>query len=180
MSIIWSGITEDGTIVPVQVTAEGKVVAVGDGPQGDYLPTSGGELTGPLTSSSTATFEGQIQTTGASYKFADGTEQSSAAVELIWASTNSPGVFQASSGFASVSAFDNYKYEYVFSTPKTDNLYAVVVTSFSGGGDINGDCFWKTTSRDNTGFVIQSIKYDDNGNPVNAGYNGHTLMVVGF
>lgn len=180
MSIIWSGITEDGTIVPVQVTAEGKVVAVGDGPQGEYLPTSGGQLTGPLTSSSTATFEGQIETTGASYKFADGTKQSSAAVTPLWASTNSGGDLQGNSGFASVTAINGFQYEYEFITPKTNNLYAVVVTSFSGGGDINGDCFWKTTSRFNTGFIIQSIKYNQDGNPVSAGYNGHTVMVLGF
>lgn len=49
MSVIWSGVTEEGAVVPVQVTDEGKVVAVGDGPQGDYLPTSGGNLTGDLT-----------------------------------------------------------------------------------------------------------------------------------
>jgi len=48
MSVIWSGITEEGAVVPVQVTDEGKVVAVGDGPQGDYLPITGGELTGDL------------------------------------------------------------------------------------------------------------------------------------
>ena len=153
---------------------------MGDGPQGDYLPTSGGQLTGPLTSTSTATFEGQIETTAASFKFADGTTQSTAAVSPLWASTNSPGVFQAQQGFSLVNGFDGYKYEYVFSTPKTDNLYSVVVTSFSGGGDINGDCFWKITSRNETGFVIQSCKYDENGNPINAGYNGHTLMVLGF
>jgi hypothetical protein len=49
MSVIWSGITEEGAVVPVQVTEEGKVVAVGDGPQGDYLPITGGNLTGDLT-----------------------------------------------------------------------------------------------------------------------------------
>ena len=49
MSVIWSGVTEEGAVVPVQVTAEGKVVAVGDGPEGDYLPITGGNLTGDLT-----------------------------------------------------------------------------------------------------------------------------------
>ena len=49
MSIIWSGLTEEGVIVPVQVTAEGKVVAVGDGPEGEYLKLTGGNLTGDLT-----------------------------------------------------------------------------------------------------------------------------------
>ncbi len=48
MSVIWSGITEEGAVVPVQVTEEGKVVAVSDGPVGDYLPITGGELTGDL------------------------------------------------------------------------------------------------------------------------------------
>lgn len=49
MSVIWSGLTEEGAVVPVQVTAEGKVVAVGEGPVGDYLPITGGNLTGTLT-----------------------------------------------------------------------------------------------------------------------------------
>ena len=49
MSVIWSGVTEEGAVVPVQVTAEGKVVAVGDGPEGEYLKLTGGNLTGDLT-----------------------------------------------------------------------------------------------------------------------------------
>ncbi len=69
MSVIWSGITEEGAVVPVQVTEEGKVVAVGDGPQGDYLPITGGNLTGDLTvdtdkielnSDGSASFSGNI------------------------------------------------------------------------------------------------------------------------
>jgi len=73
MSVIWSGITEEGAVVPVQVTEEGKVVAVGDGPQGDYLPITGGELTGDLEvdGSITAagpngsiTAAGKVETTG--------------------------------------------------------------------------------------------------------------------
>ena len=72
MTVIWSGVTEEGAVVPVQVTAEGKVVAVGDGPQGDYLPTTGGNLTGDLTlgtdkitldaADGSATFTGNIDT----------------------------------------------------------------------------------------------------------------------
>ena len=78
MSVIWSGVTEEGAVVPVQVTAEGKVVAVGDGPEGDYLPITGGELTGDLTVNEqielktdgsasfagSATFGGNITTSG--------------------------------------------------------------------------------------------------------------------
>ena len=68
MSVIWSGITEEGAVVPVQVTAEGKVVAVGDGPEGEYLKLTGGNLTGDLTvneqielkTSGNATFAGDV------------------------------------------------------------------------------------------------------------------------
>ena len=68
MSVIWSGVTEEGAVVPVQVTAEGKVVAVGDGPEGDYLKLTGGNLTGDLTvneqitlaTDGNATFDGDV------------------------------------------------------------------------------------------------------------------------
>ena len=68
MSVIWSGVTEEGAIVPVQVTAEGKVVAVGDGPEGEYLKLTGGNLTGDLTvnerielkTDGSATFAGSV------------------------------------------------------------------------------------------------------------------------
>ena len=49
--------------MPVQVTEEGKVVAVGDGPQGDYLPITGGELTGDLEVDGRITAAGRIQST---------------------------------------------------------------------------------------------------------------------
>ncbi len=70
MSVIWSGITEGGAVVPVQVTEEGKVVAVGDGPQGDYLPITGGTLTGDLkvegviTGDGSALFSAGVTSTG--------------------------------------------------------------------------------------------------------------------
>ncbi len=73
MSVIWSGVTEEGAVVPVQVTAEGKVVAVGDGPEGDYLKLTGGNLTGDLTvneqitlgaANGSATFIGDVQVGG--------------------------------------------------------------------------------------------------------------------
>ena len=47
-------------MVPVQVTEEGKVVAVGDGPQGDYLPITGGELTGDLEVDGSGKFKGYV------------------------------------------------------------------------------------------------------------------------
>ncbi len=48
MAVIWSGITEEGAIVPVQVTDEGKVVASSD--VGDkYMPKTGGNFTGDVS-----------------------------------------------------------------------------------------------------------------------------------
>ena len=80
MSVIWSGVTEEGAVVPVQVTAEGKVVAVGDGPEGEYLKLTGGNLTGDLTidtdkialnENGSASFAGNV-TTQATYRWGDG------------------------------------------------------------------------------------------------------------
>ncbi len=56
--------------MPVQVTEEGKVVAVGDGPEGDYLPITGGNLTGDLT---LGTDKIELNTNG-SASFAGGVE----------------------------------------------------------------------------------------------------------
>ena len=47
MSVIWSGITEGGAIVPVQVDESGRVVATG-GSSGDFVKISGDTMTGPL------------------------------------------------------------------------------------------------------------------------------------
>ena len=67
MTVIWSGVTEEGAVVPVQVTDEGKVVAVGDGPEGDYLKLTGGNLTGDLTVNEQITLatDGSITAAGA-------------------------------------------------------------------------------------------------------------------
>ena len=66
MSVIWSGITEEGAVVPVQVTEEGKVVAVGDGPEGDYVKKTGDNMTGDLT---LGTDEITLNATGGSTTF---------------------------------------------------------------------------------------------------------------
>ena len=47
MSVIWSGVTEQGAIVPVQVDETGKVLAT-VGPDGGYVRISGDVMTGPL------------------------------------------------------------------------------------------------------------------------------------
>jgi hypothetical protein len=89
MSVIWSGVTEEGAVVPVQVTAEGKVVAVGDGPEGDYLKLTGGNLTGDLTvneqitlatngSAELAGGKFEVRSSGAQYMLLTGEETASA------------------------------------------------------------------------------------------------------
>lgn len=47
MSVIWSGITEQGAIVPVQVDETGKVIATASVPD-EYVLRSGDTMTGPL------------------------------------------------------------------------------------------------------------------------------------
>ena len=47
MSVIWSGITEQGAVVPVQVSETGKVIATA-AVTGDYVKISGDTMTGPL------------------------------------------------------------------------------------------------------------------------------------
>lgn len=47
MSVIWSGITEQGAVVPVQVDETGKVIATASIPA-DYVLKSGDTMTGPL------------------------------------------------------------------------------------------------------------------------------------
>ena len=49
MSVIWSGITEQGAIVPVQVDETGRVVSVSAEPSGDFVEKTGDNMTGPLT-----------------------------------------------------------------------------------------------------------------------------------
>ena len=49
MSVIWSGITEAGAVVPVQVDETGKVIATAAVPGGDYVKKTGDNMTGDLT-----------------------------------------------------------------------------------------------------------------------------------
>lgn len=47
MSVIWSGITEQGAVVPVQVDETGKVIATASIPD-EYVLKSGDTMSGPL------------------------------------------------------------------------------------------------------------------------------------
>jgi len=49
MSVIWSGVTEEGAVVPVQVDETGKVIATAAVPGGDYVKKTGDNMTGDLT-----------------------------------------------------------------------------------------------------------------------------------
>ena len=49
MSVIWSGVTEEGAVVPVQVDETGKVIATAAVPGGDYVKKTGDNMTGNLT-----------------------------------------------------------------------------------------------------------------------------------
>ena len=72
MSVIWSGVTEEGAVVPVQVDETGKVIATAAVPGGDYVKKTGDNMTGDLTlgtdqidlnaSGGSASFAGRINT----------------------------------------------------------------------------------------------------------------------
>ena len=49
MSVIWSGVTEEGAVVPVQVDETGKVIATAAVPGGAYVKKTGDNMTGDLT-----------------------------------------------------------------------------------------------------------------------------------
>ena len=75
MSVIWSGITEAGAVVPVQVDETGKVIATAAVPGGDYVKKTGDNMTGDLTLGTdkielnvdgSATFAGPIEVAGSS------------------------------------------------------------------------------------------------------------------
>lgn len=64
MSVIWSGITEEGAVVPVQVDETGKVIATTSGPEGDYVKKTGDNMTGDLTLGPTDSTQISLGATG--------------------------------------------------------------------------------------------------------------------
>lgn len=61
MTVIWSGITEQGAVVPVQVDDSGRVIATGAVPD-EYVLLSGDTMTGPLVLPGDPTAELQAAT----------------------------------------------------------------------------------------------------------------------
>lgn len=146
MSVIWSGVTEEGAVVPVQVTDEGKVVAVGDGPEGDYLKLTGGNLTGDLTvneqitlaTDGSASFAGDVNVDSPSRLFV-GTSSWSGdytgqVIQGNSTANEGPGVIYLSRGSVSVKS-GQYLGEFNFSDRDGDKGASIVAT---------GDGVWAT------------------------------------
>ena len=111
MSVIWSGVTEEGAVVPVQVTAEGKVVAVGDGPEGEYLKLTGGNLTGDLTLGDPSSPNISLNAGDGSTTFAGGGSATfEGAVKsnaYLWANASGPsaGIYNYENGSTNASSY---------------------------------------------------------------------------
>jgi hypothetical protein len=74
MSVIWSGITEGGQIVPIQVDEQGRVISTASAPDPLWIEESGNLR--PANPGATIVSDGAIQTTGVIQgKFVNGTEK---------------------------------------------------------------------------------------------------------
>mgnify|MGYP006162802917 CR=1 FL=1 len=145
MSVIWSGITEQGAVVPVQVDESGKVIARSD-VAGDYVKKSGDTMTGPLVlprdpaqplEASTKQYVDSVITS--TEPFAMGT--------FFW----SYGVRKAIN-IASVRAKSDGIWEFYFQDFPKSGQYVVVSSSNSSGTQC------KITSEEVLYFAIQGVK----------------------
>ena len=124
MSVIWSGITEQGAIVPVQVDASGKVIATAGVPD-IYVERSGDTMTGPLVLPGNPTLDLQAATK----KYVDSRTPSN---ELLAFGTffSNEGAFN-SKNISSVRSKGDGIYEFYFTEIPFSAGYAVITTSNS-------------------------------------------------
>ena len=124
MSVIWSGITEQGAVVPVQVDESGKVIARSD-VAGDYVKKSGDTMTGPLVLPGNPTQDLQAATKGY-------VDLMNASEELLAFGTFSvgTGVFN-SKNIQTVRSKGDGLYEFYFTNIPNSAKYATVLSSNS-------------------------------------------------
>ena len=143
MSVIWSGVTEEGAIVPVQVTAEGKVVAVGDGPVGEYLPITGGELTGDLEVDGSITAAGAGSVTAPQIRYLNNNPAGRSNVIAIYNATDGTETFPTfqvdSNGTTRIG-------QYLTNAPKIELNSAAGSATFTGKVDVGGEAYAGTAN----------------------------------
>jgi hypothetical protein len=149
MSVIWSGITEEGAIVPVQVDETGKVVATGSGAD-KYVLKAGDTMTGPLVLSGDPTQDLQAATKG----YVD-TASGGLGVAAAWGTIDRDGSILSGYNVARVTSGSEGVYIVLFSDPLPNNAYAVLVSTRSALRYIG------ITSTEPNSFVVEIFNRDD-------------------
>ncbi len=127
MSVIWSGITEEGAIVPVQVDETGKVIATG-GASDEYVKVAGDTMTGPLTLSGNPQTDLEAATKGYVDSAGGGL-----GVARAWGSIESAGSILSEFNVARVTSGTEGVYIILFSDPLPNNAYAILASTRAKG-----------------------------------------------
>lgn len=122
MSVIWSGITEQGAVVPVQVDESGKVIATA-AVSGEYVKITGDTMTGPLVLPGNPSQELEAATKG----YVDSSTPSKA-IASAWASVDFDGSLISSYNIARSSRSSEGVYIITFAQPFTNNAYMPVLS----------------------------------------------------
>ena len=153
MSVIWSGITEEGAIVPVQVDSTGKVIATAD-VGGDYVKKTGDTMTGPLVLPGDPAENLQAATK----QYVDNSAAGSGQL-LAAGGTNTGGTALAYGiNVGSVRKADEGIYQVYFQNPAFSANYVVLVTP------TNKNRTYRVSSLNNLSFTI-AFQITTSGNP---------------
>lgn len=145
MSVIWSGITEQGAVVPVQVDETGKVIAT-VGPDGGYVRVTGDIMTGPLFLSGDP--DGAAQ--AATKRYVDSRLASSGPIAYGWYNPLN-GDLVGANNISSVRKVGVGVYQFYFTEiPPSDNI--AVVCNANG---VPAYAFY--SYRDNFSFTINVV-----------------------
>ena len=122
MSVIWSGITEEGAVVPVQVDVSGRVIATASVPD-EYVLKSGDTMTGPLELSG----DPQTDLQAATKKYVD--SAASASGQLFSAGGTSAAGSTLSYGIncSEIKRIEDGVYQVYFTEPASSPFYMVSV-----------------------------------------------------
>ena len=142
MSVIWSGITEQGAVVPVQVDASGKVIATASVPD-EYVLRSGDTMTGPLVLPGDPTQELEAATK----QYVDSTSGGPLGPHA-WACVSGDGTILDEFGVARVSTRTEGVYFVSLKVPLLNNTYALLLTNFSANR------YSGVTDKQSDGFIV--------------------------
>ncbi len=127
MSVLWSGLTEQGAIVPVQVDETGKVVATASVPD-EYVLRSGDTMTGPLVLPGDPTQKLEAATKGYVDSAGGGL-----GVARAWGSINADGSITSAFNVARVTSGTEGVYIILFAEVLPNNAYAILFSSRAKG-----------------------------------------------